>query len=281
MHFPCLVRVKMGKIQSKSKSNERADTALREAHQLKAVGSFVEAAKQYETAAKESTRAGDPFSPAEYWQEAAKCWKMADNTEEQERALLKAADLFKKRGRDIRAAGIIKTLSRCSSDRGDKQEALHYLREAAKLFEGEKDGRTWSTLLESYHLLAEMGQYREAAQGFEDEALRILVTDMLLVNQSQRLLLMATLCLIFYDETVAEAKVFSWTRDYSWFASSREGKLAHDLARIGLDPSWDELESMLYKLEEDYKMIATMPAWFGQLWHQKIDDLEKRGPSLL
>lgn len=274
-------QIEMGTMKGRNRNSERADAALREAHQLKAAGDFVKAAERYGAAAEEAARMDDPFSPAEHWHEASKCWKMAGNVEEQQQSLLKAADLFKKGGRSVRAAGIMKTLSKSFLDRDEKENALRYLREAAKLFEGEEDSRVWSTLLESYHLLAEMGQYLEAARGFEEEALRIVASDTILVNQSQRLLLMATLSLLSQDEATAKGKTLAWCRDYPWFVSSREGKLALELVRISLDPSADELEDSLHKLEEGYQMIATMPAWFDRLWGQKIDDLRKREYSLL
>lgn len=251
----------------------RSDAVIQEAHQYKAEGKYEKAAQLYEKGAVANDKNGDPFAYAELLDEAARCWKQAGNDRSYFTIMEKAVAGFQKRNRMGKAARLLdKAAQHCvalaareDTSTSQLQQAAKYYGRAADLYGMEDDGRAESLRVERLHIIARLGQLEEASQGFETTALQIVARDPILINQSQRLLFMALLCVA--DDAPRYCRwVADLTQQYSWFAHSREGKLAVLLGEALALLREQEVDAMLEKLERAKGMVASLPLWAEAHW---------------
>lgn len=261
----------------------RSEALVREAHQLKATGEHEKAALAYERAAAASDKSGDAFAGAELLDEAARCWRTSGKDSKYFEMTGKAVGAFEKRSRHGKAAGLLdKAAKHCLTLADNKdattsvhpllQQAAAYYQRAAGLYEVEGDSRSENLKLDRLHVLARLGLREEAATGFAEAALQIAQRDPVLINQSQRLLLMAALCSV-EDVQLYSRRVGEWTQKYSWLANSREGKLALLLGEALGSGNVDK--GMQSRLQREKGMIASLPLWAEQLWSQTLSRLDE------
>jgi tetratricopeptide (TPR) repeat protein len=278
---------------------EMVDTSMAaqsEAHTLKAAGKYVEASRAYEKASQSASKV-DPFAAAELLDEGARCKKMAGDIVGYESTTIKAAELFRKKNRYLRAASLYEKLAKhClleaekGSSKGSSKgqvesllkKAMNYFRKSMEYYEQEDDGRSKSLHVEVLNIMAKLGEHKKAADGFVEEAKRIFLMDSILVNQSQRMLLFAVMCLTAEDHIVANRRITELFNSYSWFANSREGKWSMLLGGT-LQESHEldfGIDERIKVLDRELNMMATMPGWFTDLWNETRQSLITAEPDL-
>lgn len=257
-------------------------------HQLKAAGEYRRAAEVYERAALAAEKEGDPFSAPELYDEAARSMRMAGDVDAYIRGTVRAAQLFQKKNRSVRAAGLYEKLGKHykSSKNAGRREfelASQYFLAAQELYEAEDDGRAANLQLERLYLAVELGEYAQAADGFEQEAGRLIQKDGLLINQSQRLLLFACVCYVATgDVQLSSRKQREYERNFAWFGSSREGRLARLLvgAKSEAEENYDDPQAIVDRLVAEKEMLASMPNWFDSIWSKALGSILTVKPDI-
>lgn len=256
-----------------SLQSSRTEKLQREAHSLKASNRYLEAAERYQSAAEQYERGGEErWMGAEMWEEAGKCWKMAGDEGAYLACNNKAAQQFRINNRNIRAATIYEKLAKYLIAQGGREEkALNYYEQAQDLFAIEEDGRASMLTIEILQLKASLNQFTTVINGFIREAERLFRQDPILINQSQRLLLMATMaCCLLNDGNYGKLSNDLQAK-FTWFAGSREGTWAAGLVRLlqrqeQLNEEEETLRQDIERLNRELQMMATLPDWFYRGW---------------
>lgn len=270
--------IEMGKLRL---AEDKSEALKRDAHTLKASGRYDEASKAYEKAANAVTSV-DPYSAAELYDEGARCKKMTHDWSAYEAMSLKAAELFRKKNRNIRAAAIFDRLAKYfSSESGvaELRKAINYYERCRELYEIEDDGRGASLAGEICSLQARLGEWTKAADGFVREAKRVFIKDPVFINQSQRSLLFAAICYGMDDSIRMGRRVNELSKEFPWFVECREGRWAM-LLSDALCQVPNEGEDYLTLLDDDLRMLPSMPIWFDHAWKVLRSRIEQSASDL-